>query len=92
MAKENNAAEKKAAPVKAETKKAPAKAAAPKKAVAKRNLNKGQTVECEVCGLAVTVTEIGGVAIEEDDVLLCCGKPMKAKAKGAAKAKTAARK
>ncbi len=51
-----------------------------KKPAAKRKLNKGQALACEVCGLSVVVDEIGGVAFEEDSVLLCCGKPMKEKA------------
>ncbi len=80
---------------KAAKKATPAKAKAPAKKVAsKRGLNKGQAVECEVCGLAVTVDQIGDEVVEEDAVLLCCGKPMK-KAKAAAKkapAKAAAKK
>ncbi len=57
-----------------------AKVDAKKKPAAKRNLKKGQALACEVCGLAVVVDEIGGVAVEEDSVLLRCGEPMKAKA------------
>jgi len=37
-------------------------------------------MECEVCGLSVMVEEVGGIAVAEESVLLCCGKPMKAKA------------
>jgi hypothetical protein len=53
---------------------------AQKKALTKRKINKGQTLACQVCGLSVVVEEIGGVAVEEDSVLLCCGKAMKEKA------------
>ncbi len=62
----------------------------PKKAATKRGLSRGQKVACDVCGLIVTVNEIGDDVYEEDDVLLCCGKPMKAKA--AAKKVTATKK
>jgi hypothetical protein len=72
MAKVVKTPVKKAAPVKAAT--------AKKKATTKRNLNRGQALACDVCGLAVTVEEIGDLVVEEDSVLLCCGKPMKAKA------------
>jgi hypothetical protein len=58
---------------------APKAAASPKKATTKK-YNKGQKLACEVCGLAVAVEEIGGLVVEEDSVLLCCGKPLKAKA------------
>jgi hypothetical protein len=51
-----------------------------KKTPTKRNISRGQTLACEVCGLSVTVEEIGGMVVEEDNVLLCCGKPMKEKA------------
>jgi hypothetical protein len=61
-------------------------AASTKKATTKRKYSKGQEMTCEVCGLAVTVDDIGGVLVEEDSVLLCCDQPMKAKgAKKAAK-------
>jgi hypothetical protein len=46
---------------------------------AKRKINKGQTLACEVCGISVTVEEIGNAIVEEESVLLCCGKPMKDK-------------
>jgi hypothetical protein len=65
---------KKAAVAKKPVAKAPAKAAARKKHT------KGDYYGCEVCGLGVTITEIGGVVVEERSVLLCCGKPMKQKA------------
>ena len=57
-----------------------AKVDAKKKPATKRKLNKGQALACEVCGLSIVVDEIGGVAVEEDSVLLCCGEPMKEKA------------
>lgn len=65
----------------------PAKKETAKKkgAIKKKKLSKGQVMTCEVCGLAITVEEIGDDVIEEDSVLLCCGKPMKEK-KPAAKA------
>jgi len=75
---------------KAAKKAAPAKAKAPaKKVVSKRGLGKGQAVTCEVCGLAVTVDQIGDEVVEEDTVLLCCGKPMKKKTSAKAAAKKA---
>ena len=61
--------------------------AAGKKTRTKRKLNKGQALACEVCGLSVVVEEIGGIAVEEDSVLLCCGKPMKEKTTGKKPAK-----
>jgi hypothetical protein len=83
---------KAAAPVK---KAVAAKTAA--KAPAKKRVSKGEKVECEVCGLVVSVEEIGGIAVAEETTLLCCGKPMKsrkapvkAKAAALAKAKTKA--
>lgn len=88
-------AEKKAAPTKGRT----AKAAAPAKktvaakaaAPAKKRVSKGESLVCEVCGLAVVVDEVGGVAVAEEDVLVCCGQPMKTKKAGASK-KVAAKK
>ena len=50
-----------------------------KKAPSKKNLSKGQKMACGVCGLSVTIDEIGGYVVEEDSVLLCCGEPMKEK-------------
>ncbi|HJX02929.1 MAG TPA: hypothetical protein VJ488_00065 [Dehalococcoidia bacterium] len=78
---------KKAAPAK---KKATAKKAAPiKKAVAavkkavpakakSKNIKKGAKFECAVCGMAITVDRACGCVGVCD--ILCCGKPMKAKA------------
>ena len=57
-----------------------------KPAAAAKKLAKGQALECEVCGMAVVIEQVGDVLIEEDTVLLCCDEPMKAKA---AKAKVA---
>ena len=56
------------------------KAAAPRKRTAKRKVDKGDSLVCEVCGLSVVVEEVGGMAVTEESVLLCCGKPMKEKA------------
>jgi hypothetical protein len=63
--------------------------AAGKKVVAKKKVNKGETLSCEVCGVAVVVDEIGDYGYAEESVILCCGKPMKQKA---AKSKAAATK
>lgn len=54
-----------------------AKKTTTKKAPAKKAIKKGQSYECEVCGLAVTVDETCG-CIETCDIL-CCGRPMKEK-------------
>ncbi len=51
-----------------------------RKATSKRGLSKGQTLTCQECGLIVTISDLGDAVVEEDDVLLCCGKPMKARA------------
>ena len=51
------------------------------KAVTRKRVNKGESMVCEVCGLSVVVEEVGGIAVEQDNILLCCGKPMKTKAK-----------
>ena len=67
----------------------PPKRAVAAKATAKKRVSKGEKVVCEVCGLAVTVEEVGGIAISEETTLLCCGKPMKSR-KAPAKAKAAA--
>ena len=70
---------------------APKKTAAAKataKPAAKKRVSKGEKVMCEVCGLAVTVEEIGGIAVSEETTLICCGKPMKTR-KAPAKAAAA---
>jgi hypothetical protein len=64
------------------------KAAVPANATAKKRVNKGESMVCEVCGLSVVVEEVGGIAVEQDSVLLCCGKQMKT-GKASAKAKAA---
>jgi hypothetical protein len=69
MAKTVKAPEKKAAPAKTVAQKVPAR----------RNIRKGQSLACEVCGLSVSVDEIGGVPVSEETILLCCGKPMREK-------------
>ena len=72
--------EKKTAPAKKTTAKSSAKAA-PSKQVAK-----GDSYVCGVCGLAVTVDETCGCTEVCD--IVCCGKPMKAR-RAPAKAKAA---
>lgn len=64
----------------------PKKAAVTKKAAAKKTV-KGESYNCEVCGLVVTVDEVCG-CMEACDII-CCDQPMKAKKP---KAKAAARK
>jgi len=66
-------------------KKAPAKKA-PARKVAAKGTKKGDSYVCGVCGLAVTVDTACGCAEVCD--IICCGKPMKAKA-AKPKAKTA---
>ena len=56
------------------------KAIAPVKSTSKKKVSKGESLVCEVCGLSVAVEQVGDIAIREDSALLCCGKPMKAKA------------
>ena len=56
------------------------KTAAATKKPAKKRVNTGDSLVCEVCGMSVIVEEIGGIPVAEETVLLCCGKPMKAKA------------
>jgi hypothetical protein len=73
--------------VKTPEKKAPKAKAAPRK----RNLNKGQAMACEVCGMAVTIDQIGDEMVEEDTILLCCGEPMKEKATAKKPVKAAAK-
>jgi hypothetical protein len=71
MEKEVKTADKKATAAKVETPQ--------KKTPTERKITKGQALACEVCGISVTVEQIGNVAVEEDNVLICCGKPMKEK-------------
>ena len=56
------------------------KAATKEKKTAKKKISNGDSLVCEVCGMSVIVEEIGGIPVAEETVLLCCGKPMKAKA------------
>jgi hypothetical protein len=67
---------------------AAAKTALKAKPAAKKRVTKGQALECEVCGLAVVVEQVGDIAVVDETVLLCCDEPMKPKA-STAKAKTA---
>ena len=53
------------------------------KVTARKKVSKGDSLACEVCGLSVVVEEVGGIAIGEVSPILCCGKPMKQKAKKA---------
>ena len=66
---------------KATAKKVPAKKAPAKRAVAKKKIARGDGYQCGVCGLAVTVDEVCG-CVDVCDII-CCGKPMKPKAKRA---------
>ena len=61
---------------------------APVKTVAKKKVAKGDSYACGVCGLSVTVEQVGNIVYEEESPIICCGKPMKAK-KAKTKAKTA---
>ena len=61
------------------------KAAPDSKADSSRKAVKGDSLECGVCGLVVTVDEISGYA--EETVLLCCDQPMKPRKKAATKSK-----
>lgn len=64
----------------------PAKKAAP----ARKQVTKGDSYVCGVCGLAVTVDEDCG-CVDVCDII-CCGKPMKAaKAKAKPKARAKAK-
>jgi hypothetical protein len=54
--------------------------AAPGKKAVKNKTSKGDSLVCDVCGLSVVVEEVGGMVVAEESALLCCGKPMKAKA------------
>jgi hypothetical protein len=61
------------------------KAKAKAKPAAKKSVAKGQTLNCEVCGMAVVIEQVGDVAVAQESVLLCCDEPMKPKAAKAAK-------
>ena len=57
-----------------------------KKSIAKAK--KGDAYECRLCGYRIIVDEACGCA--EEHIFICCGKPMKKKAKKAKKTKKAA--
>jgi len=50
-----------------------------RKASTEKKVIKGDSLECEICGMSVVVGEVGGRAVAEETILLCCGKPMKKK-------------
>ena len=78
----------KAAPVKktvSKNKVVPAKKSITK-AASRKQLNKGDALVCGTCGFSIVVDELGDVIAAEE--IICCGKPMKPKAK---KAKVAAK-
>jgi hypothetical protein len=52
-----------------------------RKPAARKKYDKGEALVCDVCGLAVTVDALGDYAYTEESALLCCGAPMKAKAR-----------
>jgi hypothetical protein len=54
-----------------------------KKATTKKRVSEGDAMVCEVCGLSVVIEQVGDVAVREDNVLLCCSKPMKKRARKA---------
>ncbi len=68
-------ATKKATGKKAPAKKAPAKKAPAKKRTAQQATAVGDTYQCDVCGLAVTVDEVCGCT--EAHEIICCAEPMK---------------
>ena len=53
--------------------------ASTEKKTTNKKVKKGDSLGCEVCGLSVVVKEVGGIAVAEETVLLCCGKPLKKK-------------
>jgi hypothetical protein len=55
------------------------KKASMEKKTTNKKVNKEDSLECEVCGLSVVVKEVGGLAVVEETVLLCWGKPLKKK-------------
>jgi len=61
-----------------------------KAATAKKKVAEGDTYACEVCGLAVTVDEVCGCVGVCD--IICCSKPMKARASKPKKARPKAKK
>lgn len=69
------------------TKKAPAKK--PAKKAAAKPFTKGDTYECEVCGLAVVIDTECGCA--ESCEIICCEKPMVPKKATRARSRAAAK-
>jgi hypothetical protein len=61
-----------------------AKVTPAKKTVSRKSV-KGDSLECSVCGLVITVDEDCGCA--EEHIILCCDEPMKPRKKAAAKSK-----
>jgi hypothetical protein len=61
-----------------------------RKQMANKKMAKGDSFECEVCGLAVTVDELCG-CVDVCDII-CCSQPMKARASKPKKAKAKAKK
>jgi hypothetical protein len=65
---------------KAESKTVARKSVSPAaKSAAKKKYNAGDCLTCQVCGISVTVDE--NFAYQEESTLVCCGHPMKQKAK-----------
>ena len=56
------------------------------KAKPAKKVAKGDSYVCGVCGLAVTVEQVGNIVYTEESPILCCGKLMKTKTKAGAKA------
>jgi hypothetical protein len=65
--------------------KAAARKAPARKTVAARKAVKGDSLECNVCGLVVTIDEDCGCV--EEHVVLCCDEPMKTRKKAAPRSK-----
>ncbi len=66
---------KKSTGKKAPAKRAPAKKTPAKKRAARQATGVGDTYQCEVCGLSVTVDEACGCT--EAHEIICCAEPMK---------------
>ncbi|MDD4931754.1 MAG: hypothetical protein PHG66_06455 [Candidatus Colwellbacteria bacterium] len=54
-------------------------AKAPVKSTSKKAIKKGESLVCGICGLSVSIERIGDITVRKENVLLCCGKPMKTK-------------
>jgi len=59
---------------------------APTKSAATKKITRGDSYVCGVCGLAVTVEEVGNIALVAESPIICCGEVMK-KQKGKARVK-----